>query len=373
MRFSDVIGQDDAKEHLRRLVNGGRMPHALLFSGNAGVGQLPLAIATAQYICCERRSETDSCGECPSCVKFGKLSHPDLHFTFPIVKSAEKKVEVCDDMIELFRQYVSMNPYISVNAWFAGACGGKAGMIYAREGDEIIRKLSFKPYESSCKVMVIWAPELMKEECANHLLKFIEEPPENTLFFLATDDEERILGTIRSRCQRIALPPVDMQSLTRAASERFSLGGAEATLFARLASGSWGRLCEEVKRNDDETAYFELFKQMMRLAWTLDVREIKQWSEKMAAMGRDEQKQFLQTAQHEVRENFISHLGNPQLIYMNADEALFSAKFARFINERNVERIMSELELAENQIEQNVNSKIVFFHMMFSLYRLLKM
>ncbi len=373
MRFADVIGQEDVKEHLRRLVRGGRVPHAMLFAGNAGVGQLPLAIATAQYMCCERRSEEDACGVCPSCVKFGKLSHPDLHFTFPIVKSAEKRVEVCDDMVEVFRQYVLMNPYISVNAWFAGACGGKAGMIYAREGDEIIRKLSFKPYESSCKVMVIWAPELMKEECANHLLKFIEEPPENTLFFLATDAEERILGTIRSRCQRIGLPPVDMGSLVSAASERFGLGGVEAERFARLASGSWGRLCEEVKRSDDETAYFDMFKQMMRLAWTLDVKEIKLWSERMAGMGRDEQKQFLQTAQHEVRENFISHLGDPRLVYMNAEEAGFSEKFSRFINERNVERMMAELELAENQIEQNVNSKIVFFHMMFSLYRLLKM
>ena len=95
MFFKDVIGQDTAKQQLIQEVREGRIPHAQLFCGPAGVGKLPLAMAYARYICCPNRTETDACGTCPSCVKWNKLVHPDVHFVFPIVKSAKGKKEVC--------------------------------------------------------------------------------------------------------------------------------------------------------------------------------------------------------------------------------------------------------------------------------------
>ena len=99
MFFRDVIGQEEIKQRLIQEVNEGRIPHAQLICGPEGVGKMPLAIAYARYISCTNRGETDACGTCPSCVKFNKLVHPDVHFVFPIVKSAKGKKVVCDDYI----------------------------------------------------------------------------------------------------------------------------------------------------------------------------------------------------------------------------------------------------------------------------------
>ena len=155
MLFSEIIGQDEIKQRLIQTVQKGRIPHAQLFCGISGVGKLPLALAYAQYICCTDRQSDDSCGKCPSCVKFAKLIHPDLHFVFPIVKNEAKKLTVCNDFLPEFRQQVLENPYLTEDEWITSIAEGKQGQIYTNEGDEIIRKLSFKAYESEYKVMII--------------------------------------------------------------------------------------------------------------------------------------------------------------------------------------------------------------------------
>ena len=175
MFFKDVIGQEAAKQRLIQEVQEGRIPHAQLFCGPAGTGKLPLALAYARYICCPNRTETDACGTCPSCVKWNKLVHPDVHFVFPIVKSAKGKKEVCDDYIADWRHFVLNNPYFSLNHWLnaMGAENGQA-IIYAKESDEITRKLSLKSSEGGYKVTIVWLPEKMHEVCANKLLKLLE-------------------------------------------------------------------------------------------------------------------------------------------------------------------------------------------------------
>ena len=185
MLFSDIIGQELIKEQLRQTVRAQRLPHAQLFSGAEGVGKLPLALAYAQYINCENRNENDSCGVCPSCVKYNKLIHPDLHFVFPVIKPAGRSSVVCDDFINEFRAMVLENKHFSLNDWYARISGdAKQGMIYANESQEIIRKLNLKTYESEYKIMIIWLPEKMNNQCANKLLKILEEPPEKTVFLL---------------------------------------------------------------------------------------------------------------------------------------------------------------------------------------------
>lgn len=83
MLFSDIIGQEDIKKKLIQSVRENRIPHAQLFLGPEGSGTLALALAYSQYINCKNRTEHDSCGICPSCIKYSKLTHPDLHFIFP--------------------------------------------------------------------------------------------------------------------------------------------------------------------------------------------------------------------------------------------------------------------------------------------------
>lgn len=372
MQFSEIIGQEEVKNRLRQSVLQGRMPHAQLFCGVEGVGKLALAVAYAQYACCTNRTETDSCGTCPSCIKFAKMAHPDLHLVFPFAKNESKKLTLCDHFVNEFREAVVANPYLTLNQWMTRVAAGKQGMIYASEGDEIIRKLNLKTFESDYKVMIIWHPEKMHESCANHLLKIIEEPPAQTLFLLISDQPEEIIGTIRSRVQRVPVPPLTVDDLQQAATQKLNLDAQQISLWSRMAQGSWSKLIGLVEQNDEQTQNYAWFVQLMRAAWALNVKEIMRWSAELKAAGREATKNFLQYAQRMIRENFIQHLQQPELNYMTSDEAMFAGKFAQFINERNVELIMAELQLAEAQIEQNCNGDIVMCDLGSKLYRLLK-
>ncbi len=370
MFFRDIVGHSELKRRLIEMVDSGRIPHAQLYTGAEGVGKLALALAVAQYICCEHREGGESCGRCPSCVQFAKLSHPDLHFVFPM--ATRDGVKVCSDMVDTFRSAVLKNPYISLEEWMNEASDGKTVQIYAAEGEEIIRKLAFKPYQGQYKVMIVWIPEKMHEACANKALKILEEPSPDTVFMLVSDRVDNVLGTIYSRCQRIAVSPIDKKDMELALREKFSVDEEEVAYLVKNAMGSWGRMLGLMKESEDARYDFELFVQMMRLAWGLDVKGIKNWTEQVAALSREGQIRFLQKAQRLIRENFILRLRNRDLTYMNSAEMAFAAKFAQFIHEKNVVQIMEELALAEAQIAQNGNTKIILFHLEILLYKLLK-
>ena len=370
MFFRDIVGHGELKRRLIEMVDSGRIPHAQLYTGAEGVGKLALALAVAQYICCEHRERGESCGRCPSCMQFAKLAHPDLHLVFPM--ATRDGVKVCGDMVDTFRSAVLVNPYISLNEWMNEASDGKSVQIYAAEGEEIIRKLTFKPYQGQYKVMIVWIPEKMHEACANKVLKILEEPSPDTVFMLVSDRPDDVLGTIYSRCQRIAVPPIDVKDMEGALREKFSVEESDVAYLVKNAMGSWGRMLGLMKESEESRYDFELFVQMMRLAWNLDVKGIRAWTEQVAALSREGQIRFLQKSQRLIRENFILRLRNSQLSYMSAEEMAFAAKFAQFIHEKNVVQIMEELALAEAQIAQNGNTKIILFHLEILLYKLLK-
>ena len=370
MFFRDIVGHSELKRRLAEMVDSGRIPHAQLYTGAEGVGKLALAIAVAQYICCEHREGGDSCGRCPSCVQFAKLSHPDLHFVFPFAKS--DRVKVCDDALGEFRSAVLENPYLTLEEWMDIISDKKAVHIYTTEGDEMIKKLSFKAYQGRYKVMIVWIAEKMNVECANKILKLLEEPEADTVFMLVSDRPEEVLGTIYSRCQRIAVPPIEAKDMEQALRARYDVEADEVEYLVKNALGSWGKMLGLMKESEESKRDFELFVQMMRLAWNLDVKGIRQWTEQVSKLTRDGQVRFLQKAQRMIRENFVLRLNNRQLTYMNRAEMEFASKFARFIHEKNVVLIMEELALAEAQIAQNGNVKIILFHLEILLYKLLK-
>jgi DNA polymerase III subunit delta' len=384
MQFSEVIGQQDIKERFVRSVKEQRIPHAQLLRGSEGIGKLALAIAYAQYICCENKGETDSCGLCPSCVKFKKLAHPDLHFVFPIIKPAGKASTVCDDFIVPFRAKITQSPYFSVNEWYTEISGdAKQGMIYSNESQEIIRKLSLKTYESEYKVMIIWLPEKMNGECANKLLKILEEPPEKTVFLMVSNSPDEMLTTILSRTQQVIIPKLKDEDLVVALlrNREIEITQHDALNVARIANGSYLAALSILNEDDENKVNFERFVMIMRLAWQVGNRKdhaslktLRKWADDMAApaIGRERQKKFLTYAQHLTRENFILNLKNKDLNYFVSYEFDFSQKFSPFINERNVEDIMKEFELAERHIERNVNAKMVFFDLVLKIIMLLK-
>lgn len=373
MFFKDVIGQETAKQRLIQEVNEGRIPHAQLLCGPEGVGKLPLALAYARYICCTHRGETDACGVCPSCVKFNKLVHPDLHFVFPIVKSAKGKKEVCDDYIAEWRAFVLQNPYFNLNHWLneMGAENSQA-LIYAKESDEILRKLSLKSSEGGYKITIVWLPEKMHVVCANKLLKLLEEPPEKTIFLLISEAPDQILQTILSRTQRFNIRKIEEPAIAAILQTRYGVLQAESLAIAHLANGNFVKALETIHLNEENRLFFDLFVNLMRLSYQRKIKEMKQWSEQVAGMGRERQKNLLEYCQRMIRENFIYNFHQQALSYMTIDEQNFATRFAPFVNERNVMGIMDELSKAQQHIEQNVNAKMVFFDFSLKMIVLLK-
>ena len=384
MQFSQIIGQHDIKKRLKRTVTEQRIPHAQLLRGPEGVGKLGLAIAYAQYICCENRSEKDSCGVCPSCVKYKKLAHPDLHFVFPVIKPGNRTSVVCDDFIAEFRAEILKSPYFGLNDWYATISDdAKQGLIYSNESEEIIRKLSLKTYESEYKIMIIWLPEKMHATCANKLLKILEEPPEKTLFLLVSNEPDKIITTILSRTQHIHVPKLTDDEIveTLLKDDELELNETDAVNIARIANGSYLGALAILNEGDENKVNFERFVMVMRLAWQVgnkkdhaSLKTLRKWADDMAAstVGRERQKNFLSYAQHMTRENFIRNLQEKDLNYLTSYEADFSQRFSPFINERNVEDLMKEFALAERHIEQNVNEKMVFFDLVLKVIMLLK-
>jgi len=384
MLFSDIIGQQEVKKQFIHTVTEQRIPHAQLIRGPEGVGKLGLAIAYAQYICCENRTVSDSCGVCPSCVKYKKLAHPDLHFVFPVIKPAGKTSVVCDDFITDFRQMILKSPYFDVNEWYAEISGdAKQGLIYSNESEEILRKLSLKTYESEYKVMIIWLPEKMHTTCANKLLKILEEPPEKTVFLLVSNEPDQIITTILSRTQHIHIPRLKNEEIVQALlrNDELEIEEEDALYAVNIANGSYLSALAVLNEGDENKQNFERFVLIMRLAWQVgnkkdhaSLKTLRKWSDDMAAasMGRERQKNFLSYAQRMTRENFIRNIQQPELNYFTTPEADFSQRFSPFINERNVEDLMTEFSLAERHIEQNVNAKMVFFDLVLKVIMLLK-
>ena len=222
MYFKDIIGQESTIALLRSAVAEGRVPHAQLICGGEGTGKLAVAIAYARYLCCTHRNGEDACGECPSCKKFDKLVHPDLHFAFPIYKKESTKPAYSDDFIDKWRQAITDNPYLNLNQWMSHiGTENQQGLIYASQSEEIIRKLTLKSSEGSYKVMIIWMAEKMNGECSNKLLKMIEEPPAQTVFLLIAENPDLLLPTIQSRVQRLPLRPVEEEVIARALCDRY--------------------------------------------------------------------------------------------------------------------------------------------------------
>lgn len=381
MRFCEIIGQDEVKNLLRQLVIDGRIAHAQLFTGMSGVGKLALAIAYTQYLACSHRTKEDSCGKCASCLQYQNLQHPDLHFVFPIVKSDAG--DTCDDFVNKFRTLVATTPYFDLDDWYRElGVETKQAMIYEKESGEINRKLSLKSFSNGYKVMIVWLPEKMNVACANKLLKLLEEPPTQTLFLLVSEEPQQLLPTILSRVQEIRVPRLSESVITEALLTKHHTSSSEdASDIAHIAGGSYLSAIRLVDRGNENNVFFDDFVALMRNAWLVGQKkdysallQLRKWSLEMSdpKEGRERQKAFLQYVQQQIRENFIYNFHHSEMNYQTANERAFSSKFAPFIHDGNVEKIMDELSRAEQQIAQNGNAKIIFFDLCLQMIVLVK-
>ena len=361
--FKDIIGQRGVVEQLRCCVDENRLAHALLITGPRGNGKLAIAIALANYLLCGNRG--DACGNCPSCVKLEKFIHSDLHFVFPVKKKkGSDSAPISDDYITEWRELLTKSAYFSYDEWLQKLdVENQQPMIYERESNEILHKLSMQSREGGWKIVIIWLPEKMKEACSNKLLKIIEEPPQETLFLLVSEEPDKIIPTIQSRTQCVVVPRIMQEDMENALQKRYGLTFDDAKLIAQQSGGNWEKAEELLSLSDEKAQYLELFMQLMRVAYARNIRDMKAWSEQVAALGRERQKRLLDYCQRMIRENFVMNFRHDEMVYMSQAERNFSVRFSPFVNENNIFGIMEELSEAQRHIEQNVNAKMVFFDM----------
>ena len=361
MNWSEVIGQKEAQERLMQMVREDRLPHAMMLCGPVGSGKLALAIAFGCYLL----SRSEECGVRSENPMLQKLEHPDLHFTYPTIKlpsmSADHK-PVSDDFAKEWHELVMQSPYFTMEEWMA-AMGGEnqQAIITAGESDELVRKLSLKSSQGGYKVSIVWLPERMNIECANKLLKLIEEPPQQTVFIMVSEEPEKLLETIRSRVQRIDIRKTDNEDIRQALIERRGIDEDSALRISRRANGNWLAAIEELQADSENGLFLDMYKTLMRLAYQRKIKDLRKWSEQMAAMGREKQKRWLNYFLRMTRENFVYNFHEEELNYMTSDEEAFASNFARFVNEGNILPISDMANLAIRDIGQNANAKIVFF------------
>ena len=377
MKFSDIVGHDELKRRLAQQIDAGRVSHAQLFTGLAGYGTLPMALAYVQYLFCPNRKDGDSCGVCPACQQVEALAHPDLHLVYPVNKREKRSGEaVTSDMfIKEWREiWQQKRGIFSAEEWYDRLDLGKTmkGLITAKESEEIIRKLSFKSYSSKYKAMIIWLPEAMNQEAANKILKILEEPWENTLFILVSEHPELLLQTITSRTQEVAIGRIDVVALEAVAMAEGKTQ-QEANIMARLAGGSLLELGELIRGEVDEARkqYFELFCRLMRLSYNDRHLELFEWADDMTALTREGQRQFFLHSVRLLRESYMLHAGLGSISYLWGEEREFCTKFAPFIGNQNIEILIAEIERAMAQIAQNGSPRIVFTHFSLAVSKLI--
>jgi DNA polymerase III subunit delta' len=361
MQFKNIIGNEPLKKDLLQMVRDGRVPHASLFTGRSGTGGLPMALAMAQYLMCPDRNEEDSCGICATCAKITGLVHPDLILSFPVINDTDRKLEpISTSFLAEFRAFIKQHPYASGTDWIQSLLKSKEnkqGNITAKEVADITLKLSFFSVEGGLKILLMWLPEFMGKE-GNKLLKQIEEPPEDTLFFFVSENPEQIIDTIKSRTQLVHLQHLSDVEINNALLAQ-GLEPRIATQVTRLSEGNYNKALGLIEGEIDDN--FEILRDWFNVLFKNDGIGISLWVDSMAQLSRESQKQFIiyfiNLIEHLIR---VQYIGESKLLLEAEELKMIQKLIVMKVDYSKAADLTEQLQSAHYKIERNVNAKILF-------------
>ncbi|MDE7409436.1 MAG: DNA polymerase III subunit delta [Muribaculaceae bacterium] len=361
MKFSEITGHTNTINSLREAVDTDHIPHAMLLGGQEGIGKMRVARAFISYLYCMDRHEGDSCGKCPACLQNAHHNNPDVHFIFPRTGATTKSTET---FLPQWYDFLDSHSYMPKEEWArAIEAGNTVPVIYRSDASEISRTASLSSFAYRYKTYVIWMPERMQPQCANALLKLLEEPFPDTIFILVSNEPDKLLPTIFSRTQRFNLKPLTDAEVAEILIQE-GTSGNEAREVAALAEGNIIKAFDMTGEGGEIREFSSIFIQMMRLAYARNVASLRMLSESIAAMGREKTARFLAYCARMTRESFIFNLKTEGLNAMTRAEADFNVRFSPFINHRNVERLMTEIQRAHDDVLRNANARLVLFDFM---------
>lgn len=371
MLFRDIPDLDALKHTLMQSVRQRHVAHAQFFHGPPGSGNLALALAFATFLNCEDPDPDDACGRCASCHKLRKLAHPDVHFIFPVASTKAIKETESDAFLPLWRKFVETQPYGALSDWLAHiGADNKQGNISAEEARNVIKKLSLKAYEGPYKIMVLWQPEALNVYSANALLKILEEPPDNTVFLLVGSQADKILPTILSRTQRVALPAFSDEEISGFLTRKMALPAERARQVAYLAEGDLQHAIELAEGGENDRHAW--FVDWMRECYRADVLKLVPRADAFDALPKETQKGTLEYGLSLFRDVFLTQNEGEALVRLEGEARTFVQNFARAVPVARVEAIVNELTLAHYHLERNVRAKMIFLDLSLTLARLFK-
>jgi DNA polymerase-3 subunit delta' len=394
MQFNDVIGQHMVKQHLVEMMQHNRLSHALLFLGKEGSGSLPLAMAFAQYITCDKVQNkgagaaialfgfeeappktdqplpSDSCGVCPSCLKAKQFAHPDIHYSYPVIPKKSGDKPVSTDYIQDWREFLKVYPYGNVYDWLQNiGAENKQGNITAEECNDIIRQLNLKSFESEYKILVQWMPEYLGKE-GNKLLKLIEEPPANTLFILVAENEEQILPTILSRCQLVKIPQLENADIEEALQTQSNTPPDTARQVAAIAQGNYREALQLLQHAGEDWQGF--LSDWLKFIIRRMLPEQLKWLDEISKLGREKQKQFLRYFNHLIGQSIRIKVLGTDSIPMPEKEKDFAQRIGKIASVSQQHAISEELDKAIYYIERNAHAKMLFHALTIKLYHIIQ-
>lgn len=373
MRFKDITGQHEVKKRLLHTVRESRISHAQLFTGPAGVGKLATAIAYGQYINCRNKQDDDSCGTCPSCLKYEKLVHPDLHFSFPVAGREKNKVLTCRNFMSQWREYLAeASFYPSLDQWYEKVdFEKKHAIINSEECNEIIKNTNVKSFEAPYKVIILWMVEKLYHAAAPKLLKILEEPPEKTLFILISENPDQVIKTILSRTQLVKFRAIDEEILKNSIVDNYDLEEEEAARIARHAEGNMNEAAKLIKKTGSLEEFFSTFVEWMRLGYKPSPEELFNFAAKMGRNSRSKNKSFLLYSLAQVQKSYLLGFFPEKVSAYKDEEYSFYKKFSPFINADNIEQFHRELNDAIYHIERNAKPEFLFFDLALKFNKLM--
>lgn len=369
MKFADITGHKTIIDSLREAVDTDHIPHAILLGGQEGIGKMRVARAFISYLYCMDRHDGDSCGKCPACLQNAHHNNPDVHFVFPRIGASTKST---DTFLPQWNEYINTHSYMPKEVWARTIeAGNTVPVIYRSDATEISRTAALSSFAYRYKTYVIWLPEKMQPQCANALLKLLEEPFPDTIFVLVSNEPDKLLPTIFSRTQRFNLKP-----LTEEEVKEILVGEGipfpEAQEVALLAEGNMIKAIDMTGEGGEIREFSSFFIRMMRLAYARNVASLRMLSDSIAAMGREKTSRFLSYCARMTRESFIFNLKTDGLNAMTDAETQFNVRFSPFINHRNVERLMAEIQRSHDDVLRNANARLVLFDFLLKVMMLLR-
>jgi len=331
--FDQLTGNELVKDLLRRMLRSGRVPGALLFTGEEGVGKKLFAVEIARALNCRAPQGVEACGKCPACVRMSRFNFPQS--------------EESDDWKKII--------------W---TDHGDVGMVVAPKRVLLVDQMrhiegeaNFRPFEGKARVFIVDDSDKLNDASANALLKTLEEPPPTSHIILITSRPAMLLPTIRSRCQAIRFSPLTTAEIEQHLLTNKLATPAEAGLRARAGNGSIGRALagnlESFKERRDA-----MLQVLTALAITGDHTRLLRLAEEMNEVKHKDEYEFgLELLETLIRDALMVSFGVSSGQLINEDVLPQLQKISKRIDSRSATSWISLIEELREQLVVNVNRK----------------